>query len=162
MGGGKEEERGGVTNSFTKSSSGVWRSEDNIQEEAEKKVWPSSSADQRRHKEQHGRPGGTDQRPEPESSPGSASQHLAQSTAGECAESWQQESILRLRQHSASRRGTGGAQAEKQLELRTWSGWRERRGSLVVEHQAGTAAPLRLTNCQVPEAPVTSGKESTK
>lgn len=32
----------------------------------------------------------------------------------------------------------GGRRAEQQLEPRTWSGWRERKGSVVVEHQAGT------------------------
>lgn len=58
--------------------------------------------------------------------------------------------------------GRAEQQAKQQLALRTWSGWSERRGFLVAEHQTRTAAPLRLTDCQVPEAPLTSRREATK
>lgn len=160
MGGGQGEEQEGVTNSFTKSSSGVC--DDLLQGEPQKKVWPRSSADPRRHRERHGRPGATDQQPKPERNPGSAAQHPARSTAGESAESWQRQTILGLLQHSASRWGTGGAAGGAAAGAVHLVLWREKRGSLVVEHQVGTAAPLRLTDCQVTEAPLPSGKETAK
>lgn len=169
-GGGEEGgRRGGVTNSFTKTSGGVWRTEDLLQEEPEKKVWPGSSADQRRHGERHGRPGATDQRREEEKSPGSAAQHPARSTAGESAESWRRESIL------------PAAAAER---LQAVDGRSSRRSSRRSSAPAGgstvrTEREERLPGCgapvwdgcssttdrqgrQVPVAPGTSWRDATK
>lgn len=72
---------------------------------------------------------------------------------------------FRPRQQSASRRWTGGAAAgaadgAPHLLEAPRSGRRERRGSRVAEHQAGTAAPLRLTDRGVkfPQHPELPGR----